>query len=190
MRVGWDLDGVEHAFERGVFATIDYLGLKEKYDYEKTFPTGEPCCWTWYTHLGMNVDEFLEIAHKGADLEFIFHGHLIGDPEQMRRVREAGHTVHIITDRSFGTTPEVSQEATRKFLEEFGYEYDTLTFSRDKTVVPVDTMIDDRIENYDALDVAGVRVYLLDRPWNQIPGERRRVYSTKEFADLVLSSMI
>lgn len=186
MRVGWDLDGVEHAFERGMFETIDHLGLADRYDYKTAFPTGEPCCWTWYTHLGMNLDEFLEVAHAGADLGFVFRGHPIGDPTQMRRVRDAGHTVHIITDRSFGTTPEVSQEATRRFLEDFGYQYDSLTFSRDKTIVPVDAMIDDRIENYDALDAEGVEVYLLDRPWNQSDIVRRRVYSTKEFVDIIL----
>ncbi len=108
-----------------MFKTIAVLGLKEKYDYEKTFPSGEPCCWTWYEHLGMNLDEFIHIANQGVDMGLVFNGHPIGDPEQMRRVREAGHSVHIITDRSFGGEG-ASAQATKEFLVEFGYEYDSL----------------------------------------------------------------
>lgn len=188
MRIGWDLDGVEHSFERGVYDTIKALGLEEKFPYLETFPEHDVCCWYWYRHMNMTDQEFLDLCHKGADMGTIFTGHQIeGGREQMKRLKDAGHSIHIVTDRSFGSNPEVSQKLTRQFLEDFGYEFDTLTFSRDKTVVPTDYFIDDKIENYDALDAVGTKVYLINRRWNVRPGrERRRVNTIEEFVDIVL----
>src|SRR5207245_703903 len=64
----------------------------------------------------------------------------------------------------------------------------TVTFTSDKTTVPLDYMIDDKIENYEALAAHGVHVVLLDRPWNPDPGfaYARRAFSLAAFVDMVI----
>ena len=46
-------------------------------------------------------------------------------------------------------------------------------------------MIEDNLDNYDALDAAGVHVVLYDRPWNQDRGRRRRVYSLTQYKQVI-----
>lgn len=183
MRVGWDLDGVEYDFAESVRRTVKHFGM----DYPLC--EGEPDSWYFYHAWGMDDGTFLDTCHRGADAGIIFAGdRRPGGLEAMARVRAVGHTVHIVTDRSFGSHPSVSEKTTRLFLEKHGYEYDSLTFSRDKTVVKTDVFIEDKLENYDALEAVGTKAYLINRPWNLKNDNRRRVNTIEEFADIVCSS--
>lgn len=183
-RVGWDLDGVEYDFAESVRRTVKHFGMDSKF----RLCEGEPASWYFYRGWGMSDKEFVDLCHKGADAGLIFSGpRRNGGLEAMRRVRNAGHEVHIVTDRSFGSHPAVSEKITRLFLEEHGYEYDSLTFSADKTIVRTDFFIEDKLQNYDALDAVGTDVYLVNRPWNLEADNRRRVNDLSEFADIVCS---
>jgi len=56
--------------------------------------------------------------------------------------------------------------------------------------VRTDFMIEDKLENYDALIDSGCNAWLMDRPWNQANDKpRKRVYSLNEFADKVLDNV-
>lgn len=180
MRVGIDLDGVGFKFEESL---LRYLQTVE-HKYSPALPTTR---WTFYEDWGMSLEEFLVTCNAAADAGILFAGDVMDDfPAAVRHIRDRGNTIHIITDRSFGASPEVSQELTRRWLDQHNVPYDTLTFSRDKTCVPTDTFIDDRLENYDALERAGTYVCLVDRPWNQDPTRlRRRVKNIWEFATLL-----
>lgn len=183
-RVGWDLDGVEYDFAASVRRAIKHFEL----EWECGESENEPASWYFYRDWGMSDAEFVDLCNKGADAGIIFAGdRRPNGKESMDRLRAAGHEIHIITDRSFGSHPNVSEKITLEFLEQHGYEYDSLTFSADKTVVPVDYFIEDKLENYDALDAAGVKVYLINRPWNlQKNDSRRRVNWHREFENAVL----
>lgn len=183
MRVGWDLDGVEYDFAESVRRTVKHFGL------DLSLCEGEPSDWYFYRPWGLSDKEFVDLCHRGADAGIIFAGPRRPDGlEAIRRVRNAGHSVHIVTDRSFGSHPSVSEKNTRVWLETHGYEYDSLTFSADKTVVPTDCFIEDKLQNYDALEAVGVKAYLINRPWNLQDDNRRRVNTIDEFADIVCSS--
>jgi hypothetical protein len=48
--------------------------------------------------------------------------------------------------------------------------------------------VEDKLENYDALDAAGVEVYLINRKWNFVDGDgdnRRRIRHVGQYADIV-----
>lgn len=178
MRIGVDLDGVCYDFAASFRQYLDLKGNK------LDFPA--PTRWEFYEDWGFSLDEFVGLCHAGVDAGVVFkHGapHK-GTREALRALHRAGHTIHIITDRSFGSAG-ASKRATREWLQFNQLPYDTLTFSNDKTVVPTDFMIDDKLQNYDALERAGCNVYLLDRPWNQDEGTRRRVFSWDEFLAVV-----
>ena len=101
--------------------------------------------------------------------------------------------LHLVTARGFGKEPQASKirACTPVWIEEYGIAHDTLTFAKDKVAsqdelgVRFDYAIDDGVHNYEALDAAGVKVYLLTRPHNAShPG--RRVESIDEFVDIIL----
>lgn len=121
-----------------------------------------------------------------------------GDPypgaiEALWRLDAAGHFIHLVTARSTHRliAPEVAasiREQTVLWVTANHLPHETLTFSKDKTVVPADISVDDNIGNYDALDKAGHYPYLVNRPWNELTDgdQRRRVNSLTDFAAIVL----
>lgn len=178
-RVGVDLDGVCYNFSASV---REYLALT---GWPHACP--EPTRWEFYEDWGLGLGAFLDACNEGVDAGVIFS---FGDPypnvrEALEIIKAKGHTIHIVTDRSFGTNG-ASEAATRSWLDRHGLPFDSLTFAADKTVVHLDMMIDDKLANYDALEAAGVDVRLLTRAWNQVEDRpRRRVLDLLHFAELV-----
>lgn len=178
MRVGFDMDGVIYDFRRAQseFETArgnDHCALENALDH-----------WDYFEGWGWTVDQWLHAYAEGVDA-----GHILrkGEPlpgatEAFRTLNAAGHTIHIVTDRAVGDDP---QTATREWLEEYGFAYDSLTFSRDKTVADVDVFIEDRLQNADALNAAGTLCYLINRPWNAADDDRPRVDTLHEFVEAV-----
>src|SRR5690606_28750369 len=105
----------------------------------------------------------------------------------VKAVKNMGHEVIIITDRQFGSTPYVSHKNTQNWLKRHDIPFDELYFSADKTCVPTDMFVEDKLENYDALDAAGVDVYLVNRAWNFVEenDNRRRIRHIMQYVDAV-----
>jgi uncharacterized HAD superfamily protein len=177
-RVGIDLDGVCYDFNR---ALKKYLTENLGMDGEAFTPSRR---WEFYLDWGLSLEEFLEHCKNGVDAGVIFReGPVINDAvAQLWRLRTAGHTVHLITDRSFGI---LSEENTFDWLFRHGMPFDSVDFTADKTSIPVDYMIDDKPANYTALKNAGVDVLLMDAPWNQ-GFNARRTLALEHFVDYVI----
>jgi hypothetical protein len=184
MRVGFDLDGVLYNFGDSVKRYLDSIG---KGDVWKSGPNPKPY-WDFYKDWGWTGKEFVELCNDGADAGYIFCGpareHAV---EAVERVARLGHEIIIITDRQFGTTPEVSHGNTVDWLRANGIEYDELVFSADKTCVPTDTFIEDKLENYDALVANGTHAFLVNRAWNFVEhgDARNRIESVLDYASAI-----
>jgi hypothetical protein len=186
VRIGIDLDGVCYDFADSL---RNYLA-KTNQSHLYSVKDGEPDKWHFYIDWGMTVEDFLDHCHRGADLGIIF---AYGKPrdaahDAVNFMKSMGNSIHIITDRSFGTKTEYnsSEFNTRKWLNTHEFAYDSLTFSADKTCVDTDVFIEDKLENYDALVAVGVDCYLVNRPWNQVGADsRKRVSSVQEFATII-----
>lgn len=182
MRVGIDLDGVCYDFSASVREYLCNVAMSHS-----AARCTDPTRWEFYEDWGLSLGEFLTACHDGADAGVVFS---YGEPyahvgEAFQRIHQAGHSIHIVTDRSFGTNG-ASEAATRAWLDRHGLRFDSLTFSSDKTVVRIDTMVDDKLSNYDALEASGVKAYLLSRTWNQHdPQPRRRVLDLLHFAEVI-----
>lgn len=179
LRVGQDLDGVIYPFDVNVKAYLEFTGVDIS-------GFGPALHWHFYRDWGYSDAEFVDICNRGVDAGFIF---AVGDPfddavDAWRRIKEAGNSIHIATDRGFGA-PGNSERNTLKYLADNGLEYDSITFTSDKTSVPVDVFIEDKLENYDALEAAGIPAFLITRPWNDQVDDRRRVSGMAEFADII-----
>lgn len=179
MKVGVDLDGVCYDFAGSLRAYLDTLGgLPHGYP--------EPTRWEFYEDWGFDLQGFLSLCHDGVDAGVIFS---YGEPypntaEAFAWIKAAGHSIHIVTDRSFGANG-ASEAATRAWLDCHGLPFDSLTFSPDKTIVRLDVMVDDKPENYAALTAAGVDAWLLTRPWNKHVEGAQRVLDLLHFAEVI-----
>ncbi len=185
-KVGIDLDGVLYDFHIAFLRYLTTSGNDSRYNIKKSFND-----WSFFTKWGMSNGEFAEHCNNGVDAGIIFRGPARKRAgSAIRRIKRAGHEIHIVTDRSWGSSPLNSQHATLDWLAEHQIPYDSITFSPDKTVVPTDFFVEDKLENYDALDKAGTRVYLISRPWNKRDDNRRRISGITEFANIVTGRIV
>lgn len=184
MRVGFDLDGVLYNFGDSVQRYLEATGRGHLW---KSGPTAAPF-WDFYKDWGWTSAEFVKMCNEGADEGYIFCGPTREHAaEAVQKVKSLGHDVIIITDRAFGSTPEVSHENTRNWLAQHEIPYDELHFSPNKTIVPTDTFVEDKLENYDALVEAGTKTWLINRAWNFVEhgDARNRIMHVMEYADAV-----
>ncbi len=183
-KIGLDLDGVLYDFGG---ALRRYLIEEHSWDPEWCPP---PVRWEFYLDWGLSLPGFLGICNKAADERKLWNVcGLLGGTRvvvDLERLKEAGHSIHVITNRSFGSHLAISHAETAQWLHFFGIPYDTLTFCADKTIVQTDFMIEDNVENYLALEKSGCRPVLIDRPWNQSLDGAVRVPNIEYFVDLVL----
>lgn len=183
MRIGFDLDGVLYNFGDSVRRYLEFTGQGHVW---KSGPTKE-AYWDFYKDWGWTSKQFVEFCNEGADAGFIFTGPARpGASEAVNAIKSMGHTIHIVTDRAFGSCPSVSHMNTTKWLREHDIPFDSLTFSADKTVVKLDMMIEDKLENYDALVATDVYTFLINRAWNQVEGDTRlRIDELSEYVQAV-----
>jgi hypothetical protein len=142
--------------------------------------------WHHYRNHGMTDAEFVaaltQYAEEGGFGEQL---PVPGISEMVTALVDAGHTVHVVTDR-----PVPAHADTAWWCDTFIPDYTSLTFSRDKTVFkelgdPTYYAIDDRTENVQSMREAGIFAYLLDSPWNE-DADLPRVHSLDEYLDKVL----
>lgn len=181
-RIGVDIDDV----------LTDWYGRAHYLCTEAGITNGiTPRSWHPFREYGCTDQLWYDVLALGT-----LSGELYGGPpydgavEQVTRLADAGHTIHIVTARGFLAHGHEIRKQTIDWLNHWGIPHDTLTFSPDKTVLTTDWFIDDSIKNYQALDAAGCRgAYLLNRSHNEVSGHctRRRVDSLAEFVDKVLA---
>jgi hypothetical protein len=185
-RVGFDLDGVVYDFRRYLSEYLVSIGRPEC-RLEDALPH-----WDFFEGWGLTLNEYLDLYRTGVDAGYVLRvgAPLAGSVEAINRIAAAGHSIHIVTDRSVASSPGLPAQLTEAWLHEHRIPFDTLTMSADKTVVPTDFFIDDRYENYVSRVQAGLSCHLLNRTWNEGLGDAttRRVSSVGEFADAVIAA--
>lgn len=178
MRVGFDSDGVLDNFGEGVRSALEARGQGHIW---KSGPTVKPF-WNFYEDWGWDFGQFKELVDWGVDNGYIFTGHWRDNAiEAVRKVAAMGHEIIVITDRSWGSNPINSHLNTIKAFQTAGIPYDELHFDRNKTCVPTDIFVEDKIENYDALEAVGTEVWLINRPWNDVSDHRNRIDDVSEY---------
>lgn len=190
MIVGFDWDGCVDNFGEGVRRTLEARSLGHLW---KSGPTPDPY-WNFYEDWSHDDGsrwtflEFKELVDWGVDNEIIFTGHWReGGLETVRRVKDMGHEIVVITDRAFGSDPLNSQRNTLKALADAHLEVDEIIFSADKTCRPVDIMVEDKLDNYDKLVANDTLTFLINRPWNRVPeGDTRlRIDDITDYGDII-----
>jgi 5'(3')-deoxyribonucleotidase len=176
MNIGIDLDGVCYDFTESLRTY-----LIEHRDFAKE-ALPDTTTWNFFEDdWNMDLETYLGLFADGVDAGVVF---LHGPPhegcvEVLEKLRADGHRLNIVTHRmSAGTKPVHN---TIDWLQREGIPFDGLTFDSDKTVVNNDIFIEDNVDNFLSLEHAGVRSFIMDRPWNQYLDTKYRVYSWYEF---------
>lgn len=181
-KVGWDSDGVLYRFTKAYHLWMN-TSQGMSLDLEVEAQT-----WDWFEDFGQTTEQFLEAMHNSVDAGQLFwEGELYEAtiPQNIADLTAAGHENHLVTHRFSGKI-KCSKQATEHFYASKGIKFDSITYSKDKTVVPVDVFLEDNLANYDALEVAGITSYLINRPYNLQNDTRRRVKTVDEFTKIVL----
>lgn len=184
-RVGIDLDGVCYDFNLSLRFWLETIkGAKLNY--------APSVRWEFYEDWGLSLEEFLRECNRAADAGHLFrHGPVLNDAKaQLERLRDAGHTIVLITDRNFGESGKPSRDHTSEWLFENEIPYDEIHFTSNKSSVEVDFHIDDKPQNVVEMANAGVDAWMLDCPWNHdvyLSSIFKRVPDLKTFVDYVLT---
>lgn len=184
--IGVDLDGVAYPFTEALrHYLIEHEGF-EPSSVEGGGHDAEESCWDFYKkYWNMSTKDFLKYSDEGVDAGVVF---LHGDPfpgtvETLNSLKDKGHRIHIITNRSFGKR---SHHNTSDWLFQHEIPYDSLSFSPSKTLFRTDIFVDDYEMNFKELWEVGIECWLYDRPWNKhVDDNGYRVYSWKDFEEAV-----
>jgi hypothetical protein len=173
-----DFDDVIYPFCDGIMAVLAKEGI-----------TGAITQWALENDFGIEREAFWEMVYQPKHHETLFLQRIkAGVMDQMRRLRYAGHRIHIVTARTNPTSEHFCREVVRRE----NVPFDSLTFTKDKAPMVAELnasfALDDGPHNYTALDEAGCNAYLMDAPHNQQfdAWNVRRVESMKDFANTVL----
>jgi 5'(3')-deoxyribonucleotidase len=177
MRVGVDADGVMYDFDT---ASQEMLVATGRYTVEQ-LPI-PPKRWNLEVEWGIDSDEFFALCNASVDAGVLFR---TGEPypdvaDVIRTLREEGDSIHIITNRFFGSK---SIQNTVEWLADNKIEYDSIHFCRHKHLISVDVLLDDYERHYHEGLANGQRVVLMDRLHNAHLADAERVTDWKAFLD-------
>lgn len=165
--VGIDIDGVLADYVaslRVIAAEHENVTLPEG-DGPTTFGMVEP---GWLTHVSQWKRLHLRWGSGLVSQTPVLDSTAAGT---LRRLRELGHKVVVVTARSAepvdAAHSEVMQEATRTWLDAHGMVHDEVYFTADKSSAEWDLLIEDSPGQLTKLDAAGREVWVRDHPYNR-----------------------
>jgi uncharacterized HAD superfamily protein len=188
--IGIDLDGVCYPFSKAFY---EYASSRLGRD-----DLSEPTTWEFYKDWGLASEEFEQWVVDGTKDANLF-AQYPPEPsvkEIVNKFSAQNYRVHIVTNR-----PKEAQEQTQAWLKQWGIKYDTLMFTPNKPDI-VDhvrnhygdkfcdafqiAMIEDSVDNFKALEAAGVLAFLYDQPWNRHHATKKRVVLMYNFFEVIL----
>lgn len=179
IHVGLDLDGCMYPFIRGY--NRNYAPDKTEQDWTEFYA---------YRKWGVTDDQFKGHLKSGARWKGLYdeEAPYVGVIGAWERLKALPVKTHVITYR-----PREAWGPTIAWLEAFGFQPDTLSFSSDKTILRALAgsdatallMCEDTVSQFLTVEEAGIDVYLIDQPWNREHETRKRVADFSAFVDKV-----
>lgn len=184
MRVGVDVDDVIYPWLARAHAACRTAGITNGNLVSH---------WEMWEDYGCTKEQWVEVLEQATRTGFLHDAAPIpGATSALDRLREAGHTIHLVTARGFWSAEQGSliRAHTVEWLNEWQVPHDSLTFSLDKSVVRTDMFADDSPRNVAALLQAGIHAHLIDAPHNQDveDGPMHRNASLAAFVDEILEA--
>jgi 5'(3')-deoxyribonucleotidase len=182
-KVGVDIDDVLHPWFTTAHKLCEAAGITNGVT---------PASWTPHEEYGCELDVWRRVIDQAVlDGGLYDVPPIEGTVEAIRHLMWEGHEIHLVSARGTGWlhSREIKL-ATRHWLEEYAVPRTSLTFTGGKVrrakQLQLDYFIDDAVHNFQALELAGVNVYLQSAPHNLDFWTPARVESVREFADMIL----
>lgn len=176
IRIGVDIDDVLFDWYGRAHAACDSAGI-----------TGgvEPSTWSPHEEYGCTLQAWLDVL-TAVTLDGSLYGGepLPGAMDALHALREAGHSIHLVTARGFLSHGDLIKQQTIAWISDYAVPHDTLTFSKDKTIIRTDVFADDSERNIKALTDAGVPCCMIRAAHNQ---HFKHPWSVSTFADFAYS---
>lgn len=182
MRIGIDIDGVMYQWTK----TARYM-LREvlpNSPYTKDGPLGRECTSWDYISDNISKEHLKWLFNDAVRLGLFRHGHMYpGTIQSIRRLSEFAEIV-VITHRPKQAVSDTMDWLSYQRLPVSGIHI--LTNQEPKSsVAKCNVYLDDKPANcVDLLSTGGV-VCMMDRPWNQDSDFLNRVYSWRDFENVV-----
>jgi uncharacterized HAD superfamily protein len=178
MRLGIDIDDVLFPWFDKAHAACERAGVTNG---------ANPTRWAMYEDYGITLEDWLAVMDAATLDGSLYTGEPYpGAVEALATLREAGHTLHVVTARGFFQHGDLIRKATVDWLRENDVPHDSLTFTKDKSFVRVDAFVDDSWKNVSDLVAAGIPTWMVDAPHNRDNEYHQRVPSVVEFAQAIL----
>jgi 5'(3')-deoxyribonucleotidase len=174
-----DFDDVIYPFCQGIMAVLAEEGI-----------TGTITQWALENDFGLDRVAFWDMIYQPKHNETLFMQPIpLATLAQMRRLRYAGHRLHIVTARTNPTSERFAMDVIRRD----NVPVDSITFTKNKApmVNELDASfsLDDGPHNYEAFHLNDHLTFLMDAPHNQHVTEfpsGRRVSDITDFANTVI----
>ena len=159
MRIGLDIDDVLFPWSEHAHTACEAAGITNGAQITR---------WRFYEDYGCTADEFWDVVNAEYRAGMLDRDPYPGVTDLLASVREAGHTVHLVTARGFdGPLADMVRASTGAWALRHA-PHDSLTFAKDKAAVAWDVFLDDSPTNVRALHGVGRRCFLRDQPHNRI----------------------
>lgn len=143
--------------------------------------------WGFQDDYGVTSDVLWDVLYRAYVRGMLNEQPIDGARSALEILQRTGHTIHIVTARGFeGHLGGFVRRETAAWLHDYEIPHDSLTFTKDKTLVAVDVFVDDGPKNVTALEAAGIPTYLMDAIHNQGFEHHARISSITEFATAIL----
>lgn len=156
--------------------------------------------WYFFEDWGLDKQEYFELVDV-ATTEYDLIS--VGDPfpgstDGWNILRQNNIHIHIATACGGSGEPDahLRQASRAMWLKKHGFEYDEITFTKDKAAVAQLYLdkgkevyaVDDSVDNFKALEATGAHTYLLNQAWNEFYPTQNRVNNMVDFANTILSN--
>ncbi len=169
MKIAVDLDGVCYEWSRTArYMLREYRGQSQL--------VGEARSWDWNLDEGVPKEDWDWLWSEGVKLGLFRYGHMVkGARIGLNRIVTAGHSIEIATHRPVNAVNDTLDWLSLYFKDIPISGLHILSNGEEKTQVPCDILIDDKIENVKAWEASGRLAFLFDQGWNQAQGQTPRI---------------
>lgn len=155
MKIGVDVDDVIRATNMHLFARYCLANP----EFDKDFDSISD----WDLRKFYENPDVLTLFFKDWAADVFLNAFVVPQSlETLRQLRADGHQIVFATHQYPG-----NEGYTLTWLQKHGFEYDGIFFGAEKSILGVDVLIDDRIENLESAQRRGILPICFDRPWNR-----------------------
>jgi hypothetical protein len=156
MRIGLDIDDVLFPWTEHAHAAAEAAGITNGAQVTQ---------WAFHNDYGCTRDEWWAVINEAYVAGMLERDPYPGVVELLGEVHQNGHSIHLVTARGFeGGLADLVRTTTAAWSRRL--PHDSLTFSKDKTVLRCDQFLDDSVSNVESLHRAGVPACLRTQPHN------------------------